>query len=47
MRETGSGSFGPNKAPTANPAVSFLLHARCQWRGVAEVRRSAISQSNN
>ena len=28
----------PNEALAAHPAMSFLLHAGCQWRGVAEVR---------
>jgi hypothetical protein len=32
----------PNKAHSANPAVSLLFHAGCQWRGVAEVRRWAL-----
>jgi len=31
----------PNKAPTANPAMTSLFHAGRQWRGVAEVRRYA------
>jgi hypothetical protein len=31
----------PQQAPAANLAMSFLFHAGCQWRGVAEVRGSS------
>jgi hypothetical protein len=29
----------PGPYPAANPAMTALFHAGCQWRGVADARR--------
>jgi hypothetical protein len=33
----------PNKAHSANPAMTSLLHAGRNWRGVADARRKGVS----